>query len=344
MLQSIVSRAMKKGLTAFTLSTLVLAGAGNLALADTYKMKVGFLTINDPIHAVGKRFAEEVSKRSEGRIATEVYPAGQLGSAGRQIEGMQFGTQEAFVTPPNYLAGLNPGFQVLDAPGIFESVEQAHAAVTTPEFQEIYLNLAKSAGVEVGNLWVYGPTAIASVKPLKTLDDLKGLKVRVLATKLEQELAAKLGMVGVSVDFTQALSAIQTGTVDAARTSMVVMGGMKFYDTTKHVFKDQTGMVFGVVTVSSTWLQALPEDLRTIVMEAARDIQDEATDIGIEYAKKADKEWADAGVTIVELEPEARKELFATVSPIGEQYLAENDKTEPVWRALQNALKQVHTN
>lgn len=344
MLKSVVSRGVTKGLTAFALSTMVLAGFGTMAMAETYKMKIGFLTINDPIHAVAKRFSEEVGKRSDGRIEPEVYPAGQLGSAGRQIEGMQFGTQEAFVTPPNYLAGLNPGFQVLDAPGIFKSVEQAHAAVTTPEFQEIYLNMAKPAGVEVGNLWVYGPTAIASVKPLKNLDDLKGLKVRVLATKLEQELAAKLGMVGVSVDFTQALSAIQTGTVDAARTSMVVMGGMKFYDTTKHVFKDKTGMVFGVVTVSSAWLDKLPEDLRTIVMEAARDIQDEATEIGIEYAKKADKEWAAAGVTIVELDPEAQQELFATVSPIGDKYLSENEKTEPVWQALQKAQHAVSTN
>ena len=103
-------------------------------------------------------------------------------------------------------------------------------------------------------------------------------------------------------------------------------------------------MVFGVVTVSSAWLDKLPEDLRTIVMEAAQDIQDEATEIGIEYAKKADKEWAAAGVTIVELDPEAQQELFATVSPIGDKYLSENEKTEPVWQELQKALQQVSTN
>ena len=100
MLQSVILRSAKKGLAAFALSTMVLAGFGNMAVAETYKMKIGFLTINDPIHAVAKRFAEEIGKRSDGRIEPEVYPAGQLGSAGRQIEGMQFGTQEVFVTPP----------------------------------------------------------------------------------------------------------------------------------------------------------------------------------------------------------------------------------------------------
>ncbi|MBO6836506.1 MAG: TRAP transporter substrate-binding protein [Alphaproteobacteria bacterium] len=318
---------------------LALAAMVSPAAAEAYKMKVGFLTINDPIHAVGKRFAEEVSKRSGGRIEAEVYPAGQLGSAARQIEGMQFGTQEAFVTPPGYLAGLNAGFQVLDAPGIFTSVEQAHAVVTNPDFQKVYLNLAQPAGVEVGNLWVYGPTSIASVKPIAGLEDLEGLKVRVLATKLEQELASKLGMVGVSIDFTEALSALQTGTVDAARTSLVVMTGMKFYETTKHVFKDGTGTIFGVVTVSSAWLETLPEDLRTMVMEVARDIQDEGTAIGIELAEKADKVWTDAGATIVELDDDERTKLFESVAPIGEKYLAGNEKTEPVWRALQAAIK-----
>ncbi|MGF7159334.1 C4-dicarboxylate-binding protein DctP [Rhodoligotrophos appendicifer] len=331
---------------AVTLSVLAIAPVltSASAWAQEFTMKIGFTTINDPFHEFAKRYAEEVQKRSDNRIKVEIFPAGQLGTAARQIEGLQFGTQEMFISPPGFLAGINPGFQAVDAPGQFKSMDHAHAVVTDPEFQEIYLNQAAEAGIRGVALWIYGPTAITSVKPIENIESVKGFKTRVLASPMEQKLAAALGMTGVSMDFTEALPALQTGTIDAVRTSLVVMGGMKFFDTAKYAIKEETGMIFSGAWVSQSWLDQLPADLKAIVIDTAHEMQDEGTKISKDFAAKSDKQWTDAGVTLVVLSDQERADLFAKVSPIGDEMLSTNERAAPAWNALKKALAKAPAN
>ena len=141
MSKSIVSR--RYGAAKIFASALIAATflcGWTASFAQSYTMKIGMVTINDPIHAVAVQYGKEVERRSGGRIKAEVYPAGQLGKASRQIEGLQAGTQEVLVSPPAFLAGITPGVQVLDAPGFFRSMDHAYNVVTRPAFREHLLN------------------------------------------------------------------------------------------------------------------------------------------------------------------------------------------------------------
>src|SRR5215471_14553839 len=93
------------------------------AAAQQITMKIGMVTINDPLHSFATRFAAEIENRTGGRIKGQVYPAGQLGKLPRQMEALQFGTQEILICPPGFLAGINPAFQVADAPGFFRDMD-----------------------------------------------------------------------------------------------------------------------------------------------------------------------------------------------------------------------------
>jgi hypothetical protein len=95
------------------------------AWSQAIDMKIGFVTINDPQHEASKWFAEEIGKRTNGRVAVRIFPAAQLGGIPRQVEAIQLGTQEAFHTPPAFFVGTTPAFQAADAPGLFDSVEAA---------------------------------------------------------------------------------------------------------------------------------------------------------------------------------------------------------------------------
>jgi TRAP-type C4-dicarboxylate transport system substrate-binding protein len=79
---------------------------------------------NDPQHEWAKRFAAAVEKDTGGRIKGEVYPASQLGSIPRQIEGVQFGSIQAWIGPPEFLVGVDERFEALSPPGLFTSREQ----------------------------------------------------------------------------------------------------------------------------------------------------------------------------------------------------------------------------
>jgi TRAP-type transport system periplasmic protein len=311
------------------------------AQAQTYTMKIGMVTINDPIHAVAVQYGKEVERRSNGRIKAEVYPAGQLGKASRQIEGLQAGAQEVLVSPPAFLAGLNPAVQVLDAPGFFKSMDHAYGVVTRPAFREHLLNLPRSKGVIGTSIWVYGPSAVVSTRPAATQDQLKGMKVRILATDLERAVVDAMGMKGVPMDFTETLPALQNGTIDACRSSLVVMGGMKFYNTTKHAYRDQTGMLFSAVWVSDAWLKGLPADLQKVVVDVGRDMDRWGTNNAKEAEAMQEKAWADAGAKITSLTPEQRRQLFASVAAVGDKLLGGNPRTADTWKALQAAASEV---
>jgi TRAP-type C4-dicarboxylate transport system substrate-binding protein len=303
--------------------------------------KIGMVTINDPNHALANKIAEEIDKRTSGRIKAQVFPAGQLGKLPRQLEGLQFGAQEMLVCPPSFLAGINPAFQVTDAPGFFRDMDHAHAVISRPKFRDMLLDLAKSKGIQGTSLCVYGPTTVATIKPAKSVADLKGLKVRILASDLERASVEAMGMSGVPMDFTEVLQAFQNGTLDAVRTSMVVMGGMKFYNTAKFLVKEQTGMILTGTWVSQSWLNGLPAELKKVVLDMGRDLAQPGTDIAKEMEANMQKAWTDAGVTVTELAPDQKKALFASVQPVGEKVLGGNPKTADAWKALQAAAGEV---
>jgi TRAP-type C4-dicarboxylate transport system substrate-binding protein len=304
-------------------------------------MKIGMVTINDPQHTLSVRFAEEIEKRTSGRIKGQIFPAGQLGKLPRQMEGLQFGSQEVLICPPSFLAGVNPALQITDAPGFFRDMEHAHAVVSRPKFHDMFLDLAKAKGIQGVGLCVYGPTTVATIKPAKTIADLKAMKVRILATDLERATVEAMGMSGVPMDFTEVLQAFQNGTLDAVRTSMVVMGGMKFYNTAKFVVKEQTGMILIGIWVSQSWLNGLPADLKKTVADTARELERWGTDNSIAFEARSEKEWRDAGVTVSDLPPDQKKALFDTVKPVGEKVLGANPRTAEAWKALQAAAGEV---
>ena len=307
-------------------------------------MKIGMVTINDPIHTFATRFGEEIEKRTGGRIKAQVYPAGQLGKLPRQMEALQFGTQEILVCPPGFLAGINPAFQVTDAPGFFRDMDHAQAVTSRPQFHDMFLDLAKAKGIAGLSLWVYGPTVITTIKPMRTVDDLKGLKVRILASDLERATVEAMNMSGVPMDFTETLPAFQNGTLDAVRTSIVVMGGMKFYNTAKYVLKDNTGMIMTALWASQSWLNGLPADLRRIVMDTAAQLSQFGTENAKQFEASAQKAWTDAGVMITDLTADERAALFARLKPVGDRVLSQNSRTAEAWKALQAAAGQVPSN
>jgi len=314
------------------------------AAAQQITMKIGMVTINDPLHSFATRFAAEVENRTGGRIKGQVYPAGQLGKLPRQMEALQFGTQEILICPPGFLAGINPAFQVADAPGFFRDMDYGHAVVSRPQLRDMLLGLAKSKGIRGLSLWVYGPTVITTIKPMQSLEDLNGLKVRILASDLERATVEALNMSGVPMDFTETLPAFQNGTIDAVRTSIVVMGGMKFYNTAKYVLKDHTGMIFVGVWASESWLAGLPADLRQIVVDTAADLSRFGTDNAKEFEASAEKAWIDAGVKITDLTPEQRGALFAKLRPVGDRVLGKDARMAEAWKSLLAAAAQVPSN
>lgn len=308
--------------------------------AQTIEMKIGYATINEPQDVLAKKIVEEIGKRTNGKIAGRTFPASQLGGIQRMIEGIQLGTQEVFIGPPGFMNGLNPAFSAFDAPGMFENAEHAHRAITHPEFHDKYARLVEDKGVLCTTLWIYDTTWIAASSPIRKLDDLKGKKLRVLATKMESDMMGALGATGVPMDFTELMAALQNRTLDGVRTSIVVMNGSKMYTAAKYITFEGSGIIPSCVATSKVWLEKLPADLRKIYLDTGKELESWASAMAREFAKGGEKVWTDNGGEIFRLPDADQKQLMTKLKPLGDANLATNPRVKDTYELLKQVVEK----
>ena len=231
--------------------------------------KCATATLNDIHHEWCKRFTARLEKRSDGRMKGQVFPAGQLGPIPRLIEGVQLGTIEAFMTPPEFFVGIDPRFQVLSAPFLFADMDHAYRVITDNEVRGKFLALAEDKGLKGVNLALVTPSSFVSRTPIRTPDDLRGKKIRVLATPMETGMIAALGGTGVPMPWGEVLPALQQGAVDAVQAGLTVFVPFKYFDVVKYHTNTNHYFVTGFGTVSKRWYDGLPADLQRAVIEEA---------------------------------------------------------------------------
>src|ERR1700681_566850 len=232
------------------------AGASALALAlaltfgaaqaqdKTYVMKVTLPTINDAPHQFAKDFAALVEKDSGGRIKGEVYPASQLGSIPRQIEGTQFGAIQAAAVPPEFFVGVDERFEVMAAPGLVESLEHGQRVAADPAVLKLMLGLGADKGLHGVGLYVAQPSCVISKAPIRHLADFKGRKIRIFASQFQTVAFDRLGATPVAMTLGDVLPALQQGAIDGAVAGIGVFVNMHFHDAAKYLVETHQPAIF----------------------------------------------------------------------------------------------------
>src|SRR5262245_35770999 len=199
---------------------LLLALGGGLAdrgeAASPVTLKCATATLNDVQHEWCNRYGARLEKRSNGQIKTQIFPASQLGSIPRMIEGTQLGTIESWMGPPEFLVGIDARFQVLSAPYLFDDFDHAYRVINDRQFLDRFLALAEDRGLKGVSLIAYGPAGFGNRTPIRVPDDMKGKKFRVLATPIEMAMVSALGATGVPMPLGEVLTALQQGAIDGS--------------------------------------------------------------------------------------------------------------------------------
>jgi TRAP-type C4-dicarboxylate transport system substrate-binding protein len=303
--------------TAAVASSLAFAPAPVRA-ADPIVMKIGTATLNDMQHEYMKRLQAAIEKDSKGRIKVEIYPATQLGSIPREIEATQFGSIQGWVGPPEFLAGVDARFEALSAPNLLGDVQHAARVLNDKEFSTAFLALGADKGLRGLALFVHGPTAFDTRKPVNTIDDLKGMKIRVLAAQLQMEQITRLGGTAVPMALDQVLPALQQGAIDGVMSDLPVFTSLHYADAAKYAYEADQAMLCSIAVISKQWYDALPADLQAVVAtdgtKVARDLLPWIT----EFNNDQKKLWAQQGGILVTPTPEQRKAIDAKMAGISD--------------------------
>src|SRR5215469_4385499 len=239
------------------------------AQQQTYVMKISTPTVHDIPDTWAQNFAAAVEKHSGGRIKAKVYPASQLGSIPRQIEGTQFGSIQMEIVPPEFMVGLDPRFQVMAAPGLVKSQAHGKRVAAEPAVQKLMLGLGADKGLHGLTLFMAEPSAIISRMPLRHLADFKGKKIRIFASQFQSVAFGRLGITPVAMSLGDVLPAIQQGTIDGASTGISPIAHFHMVDAAKYVTDTGQPAIFIIGEVNKKWYDSLPKDLQQILNKDA---------------------------------------------------------------------------
>jgi TRAP-type C4-dicarboxylate transport system substrate-binding protein len=321
-------------------AALLLASLTGSGTAQTTTIKLGTATLNDAQHEWMKRFAVAIEKNSNGRFKAEVYPASQLGPIPRMIEGTQLGAIQIWVGPPEFLVGVDQRFELLSVPGVFQSDQHAVKTLSDPEFAKAFLAVGANKGLVGASLFLTGPVSFDMRVPVRTLADLKGKKIRVLASPFQTEQVTRLGATGVPLTLGDVLPALQQGTLDGALGALPVFGALQYQDTAKYMLETSHAYIFSVAMLSKKWFDGLSPDLQSLVMATAKQAGNEAVPWSLDFLAAQRKTWVDKGGELIALPAAEKAELMAKMSSVGDDIVKTKPDLKPLWELLVATAKR----
>lgn len=315
---------------------LAVSSEGPASAAD-YTMKFSTPTINELQHEWMRRYKDLVEERSEGRIEVELYPASQLGPINSVLEGLQLGSIEATITPAEFYVGVDSRLQLPAIPGLFDSWEDANAKLTNPEVRDYLLNLPVERGIQGIGMVIYGPQTIATRNSIDSLEDLSGQRLRVLASETEIGTIDAIGAAAVPMPLNEVQAALQQGAIDGVSTGLDIFISLNTHEVAPYVTTTELWYLVSLASVSTAWLETLPEDLQEIVIQAGLDLEEEM----FEYQFQRDQEnvvtWQDRGGSIGPLSDEDQQFAEEAAREVAEQFVENNPQLQEGYDLIMGA-------
>lgn len=217
------------------------------------------------------KFKELAEKQTNGRVKIEIYPNSQLYKDKEEIEALQLGAVQMLAPSLSKFGPLGTReFEVFDLPYIFPNKTVLYRVMDGEIGKKLFTKL-ESKGLHGLAYWDNGYKQMHSNKPIRTLADFKGQKLRVQSSKVVEAQMRALGASPQVLAFGEAYIALQTGTVDGGENTLSNIYTQKMHEVQKHItISDHGYLGYGVVVNKKFW-EALPAELRTTLEQAMKD-------------------------------------------------------------------------
>jgi TRAP-type C4-dicarboxylate transport system substrate-binding protein len=297
---------------------LLLTASAAQAQDKTYVMKVTLPTINDAPHQFAKDFAAAVERDSGGRIKGEVYPASQLGSIPRMIEGTQFGAIQAIAVPPEFFVGVDERFEVMAAPGLVDSLEHGQRVAADPAVLKLMFGLGADKGLHAVGLMMAQPSCVIAKSAIRHVADFKGKKIRIFASQFQTVAFDRLGATPVAMTLGDVLPALQQGAIDGSVAGIGPFVHLHFVDAAKYVTETNQPAIFIILEVSQKWYDTLPKDLQDIVDRDGAEVSKSINPVALKMYQEQRKAWTDAGGELISLPKDEQAEMMHMLLSVGD--------------------------
>lgn len=292
--------------------------------------------IGTPITNAFDTWAKLLNERSEGRIDAQHFPAAQLGGLAEALEGSRIGTIQVTTAGPDSEEAIAPEIAALGgAPGFIYKDEAHVDAVLQGELGRKASEIARTkTGVE---FVAYGETGfrhILSKRPVGSLADLSGLKIRVPQLRIWVDFWTLLGAAPTPLPYSEQYSALSTGIIDAIDSDLFSIVGFKFHEQADNLTLTGHWFLPKAVRVNAAWLDSLPEDLQTLVRDSAQEVFAEQRATNRALTAETLEQIKGLGVQVQQLPPEELARMQEQTAALYDQFGSLSPETAEMIAAI----------
>lgn len=289
--------------------------------AAEHKIGVSYTTPETgATHLGAEKFKKLVEESTDGKVAVELYPNGQLYASEREaVEATQAGNIEMTIAASAPVAGFDERFSVLDLPFLFPDHETAYEALDGELGQELLDGLTEIGLVGLG----YGETGMRQFsnneRPIEKPEDLDGLKIRTMENEVHIDTLKEYGANASPFAFGELYSALQQNTYDGMENPINLIDQMKFYEVQNYLTISNHAYTATVGFMNEDFYNNLPEDIQ----EKVNDATVESMDYQREEARQQDDdgmEVIEEQMEINELTDEQKQNFVEKAQPIFDKY------------------------
>lgn len=283
------------------LAAMMLSTGASAADAEV-TLQIGFEnSISEPIGQALEKWQQLVEEKGDGSLKLELYLDSQLGSKNELIDGMTLGEPYITLADGAFYADYGvPDFGIVFGPFLFDNWDQCWTLIESDWYKDMCTQLEDKGLKIVTSNWKYGERHTLTTKPVNTVDDLAGMKIRVPGNQIQSIGFDVLGATSTGMDLGDVYQALQTGTIDGAENPLATLYGRKLHEVAKYLILDGHVLNFTTWVMSADLFNSLTPEQQELLVSTGEeaglynnDLVDESND---EYLQK----MKDEGVTVVE--------------------------------------------
>ena len=320
---------MKRALTVVLAAVLIFTMAG--AASAQYKATLKLASVTPPDHFYnvgGRKFADLIKERTNGRIEIKVYPAGQLGKGEREItEAIQQGAVDLLITSTGPMGGFSPSINILDFPFLFRDFNHVDLVMDGAIGRKL-LNDFEKAEIKGLAFWENGFRHLTNNKrPVKKVEDGKGLKIRTMENKVHLAAWKAAGLNPTPMAWGEVFTALQQKVIDGQENPIAVIyssklwdAGQKYFSFTAHVYSPSP------LLMSKKKFDAMPKEDQELFLKTALEVGKFQRKLNRDAEETKMQDMTSKGVTVTR---DVDRESFRkAMAPIFDQFSSQFPKAE----------------
>jgi tripartite ATP-independent transporter DctP family solute receptor len=295
------------------------AGAqGKMVLKATDVHPLGYPTVEAVV-----RMGKKLETATNGRLSVQMYPSMQLGGEKEMIEQAQVGALQLARISVGPMGPIVDELNVFNMPFVFRDVPHMNKVIDGAIGDELLAKLTNSpASRLVGLCWMdAGARSVYnSKKPIKSIDDLKGLKIRMMGNPIFVDTMNALGGNGIAMGFDQLYNALQTGVVDGAENNPPSYESGKHFQVAKYYSLTEHLIIPEILVFSKASWDKLSKDDQALIQKVSKEAQQEQRKLWNEREAQSIELIKKAGIEIIAFSPAEKKRFQDAVKPVWDKY------------------------